>query len=179
MGSWTFSHKRTDGKTAVKRIRVCVWRLECVCTLLCVSLPVALTRLLPPLWLCCAETDSSPTASPARCPNIFWQRKLYHSSRRPFAARSMKLRHAQWLWGFREEIRLLAKPFLKWSFQSTALVCPHRQNVAHKFKSLRKRKLPLAYAVLYVKPMLITYMIIVCKCCFLYRIIFLFSNMMT
>lgn len=67
-------------------------------TLLCVSLPVA--RLLPPLWLSRAQTDGSPTAAPAHCFNMFWQRTLYHSSRRPSAARSMKLKCASWLWSF-------------------------------------------------------------------------------
>lgn len=87
-------------QSASKSIPVCA-ALKCVCALLCVSLPVALARLLPPLWLCCAQTDSSPTAAPAHCLNMFWQRKHYHSSRRPSAARSMKLRRTQWLWSFR------------------------------------------------------------------------------
>lgn len=77
-------------------VYVCVWC--CMSTLLCVSLPVA--RLLPPPWLSCTQTAGSPTAAPAHCFNMFWQRKLYHSSRRPSAARSMKLKCASWLWRF-------------------------------------------------------------------------------
>lgn len=87
-------------QSASKSIAVCA-ALKCVCTLLCVSLPVALARLLPPLWLCCAQADSSPTAAPAHCLNMFWQRKHYHSSRRPSAARRMKLRRSQWICSFR------------------------------------------------------------------------------
>lgn len=78
--------------------------LKCMCKLLCVSLPVALARLLPPPRLYCPQTDCSPTAAPAHCFNMFWQRRLfYRGSRRPSAVRSVKLRCAKWLGGLRGE----------------------------------------------------------------------------
>lgn len=86
----------TQQRSVTKTIPVCV--MWCMSALLCVSLPVA--RLLPPLRLSCAQTDGSPTAAPAHCFNMFWQRKLYHSSRRPSAARSTKLKCASWSWSF-------------------------------------------------------------------------------
>lgn len=78
--------------------------LKCMCKLLCVSLPVALARLLPPPRLYCPQTDCSPTAAPAHCFNMFWQRRLfYRGSRRPSAVQSVKLRCAKWLGSLRGE----------------------------------------------------------------------------
>lgn len=45
--------------------------LKCMRAALCVRLPVALARLLPPPRLHCPQTDCSPTAAPAHCFNTF------------------------------------------------------------------------------------------------------------
>lgn len=114
MGSSTFLHETASGKKSIP-LRLCVYAcartcvlvyimLKCMCKLLCVSLPVALARLLPPPRLYCPQTDCSPTAAPAHCFNMFWQRRLfYRGSRRPSAVRSVKLRCAKWLGSLRGE----------------------------------------------------------------------------
>lgn len=89
MDSWTFCTNLPLARQQSAKQKHCCVVFKCMCALLCVKLPVALARLPPPpCWLCCAQADSSPTAAPACCLNMFWQRKHYHNSWRPSAARS-------------------------------------------------------------------------------------------